>query len=244
MRKFGLNGAMASSLGLHPAARRHRRIVAPQTAGVDVNRPSPIARAGVAIEWSARRFRCVRRRCRDRISLTMPPMSIFGFARTVALISGVLGFAAIVGAQATPSDPARFVASIYANGREPAVWRQWPDGARRGQWFSSALTALWAQCDRRARKERDELGPLDFDVATNSQGAEVKSFTVRILARRLARERRREAYAQQLAAQIGSRERDPLRPPLGARTLDDRRRPFGDRTEHVVAARNPDALPR
>ena len=110
-------------------------------------------------------------------------MSIFGFARTVALISGVLGFAAIAGAQATPSDPARFVASIYANGREPAVWRQWPDGARRGQWFSSALTALWAQCDRRARKERDELGPLDCDVATNSQGAEVKSFTVRTLSR-------------------------------------------------------------
>ena len=33
-----LNGGMASSLGLHPAARRHRhrRIVGPQTAGVDV----------------------------------------------------------------------------------------------------------------------------------------------------------------------------------------------------------------
>jgi hypothetical protein len=111
--------------------------VALQAGGLDTDRRT-IARAGVAIEWSARRFRCVRRRCRDRISLTMPPMSIFGFARTVALISGVLGFAAIVGAQATPSDPARFVASIYANGREPAVWRQWPDGARRGQWFSSA----------------------------------------------------------------------------------------------------------
>ena len=35
-----LNGGMASSLGLHPAARRHRhrRIIAPQTAGVDVDR--------------------------------------------------------------------------------------------------------------------------------------------------------------------------------------------------------------
>ena len=35
-----LNGGMASSLGLHPAARRHRhrRIVGPQTAGVDVER--------------------------------------------------------------------------------------------------------------------------------------------------------------------------------------------------------------
>jgi hypothetical protein len=35
-----LNGGMASSLGLHPAARRlrHRRFIAPQTAGVDVER--------------------------------------------------------------------------------------------------------------------------------------------------------------------------------------------------------------
>jgi hypothetical protein len=123
------------------------------------------------LSWSARRFSCVRR------------PSIFGFARSVALISGVLGFSAIVGAQASPSDPGRFVASIYANGREPAVWAQWLDGARRGEWFSPGLTALWAQCDGRARKIGDELAALDFDVATNSQGAEVKSFTVRTLSR-------------------------------------------------------------
>jgi hypothetical protein len=39
-----LNGGMASSLGLHPAARRlrHRRFIAPQTAGVDVERTSRV----------------------------------------------------------------------------------------------------------------------------------------------------------------------------------------------------------
>jgi hypothetical protein len=108
-------------------------------------------------------------------------MSIFGFARTAALISGVLAFAPIVGAQATRSDPARFVASVYAGGREPAVWAQWLDVARRGEWFSSGLTALWARCDKRAHTINDELGALDFDVATNSQGLEVKSFTVKTL---------------------------------------------------------------
>ena len=113
----------------------------------------------------------------------MPPMSIFGFARIVAHISGVLAFAAIVGAQATPSDPARYVASIYADGREPAVWDQWLDGARRGEWFSRALTALWAQCDTRDRETSDELGAVDFDVATNSQGLEVRRFTVKTLSR-------------------------------------------------------------
>ena len=51
----------------------------------------------------------------------MPPMSIFGFARTAALVTGVLAFAAVVAAQAAPSNPACFVASIYADGREAAV---------------------------------------------------------------------------------------------------------------------------
>jgi hypothetical protein len=39
-------------------------------------------------------------------------------------------------AQAAPSEPARFVASIYADGREGVVWAQWLDGARRAEWFS------------------------------------------------------------------------------------------------------------
>jgi len=113
----------------------------------------------------------------------MRPMSIFGFARTAALIPSILVFAPGVAAQAAPSDPARFVASIYADGREATVWAQWLDGARRGEWFSPRLTALWAQCEGRARKIGDELGALDFDVATNSQGMEVKSFTVTTLSR-------------------------------------------------------------
>ena len=74
----------------------------------------------------------------------MTPMSIFGFARITFLVSGVLAFAATVAARATPSDPARFVASIYADGRESVVWAEWLDGARRREWFSSALTALSA----------------------------------------------------------------------------------------------------
>jgi hypothetical protein len=80
-------------------------------------------------------------------------------------------------------DPARFVASIYADGRVGAVCAQWLDGARRGEWFSHPLTALWAQCDIRARKIEDELGAVDFDVATNSKGLELRRFTVKTLSR-------------------------------------------------------------
>jgi hypothetical protein len=71
-------------------------------------------------------------------------------------------------AQTVRMDPAQFVASIYANGHEGAVWAQWLNRSRRGEWFSSGLTALWAQCDAKARKTGDGLGAVDFDVATNS----------------------------------------------------------------------------
>jgi hypothetical protein len=116
-----------------------------------------------------------------RIPFMMPPMSVFSLACAASLVSGVLACAFVVAAQAAPSDPDRFVASIYANGREGVVWSQWLDGARRREWFSHALTTLWANCDARARETKDELGAADFDVATNSQGMEVKSFTLKTL---------------------------------------------------------------
>ncbi len=103
---------------------------------------------------------------------------MFGLTRAAALV--FLALAPAVAAQAPP-DPARFVASIYAD--EGSVWAQWLDGERRGKWFSRALTALWAECDARAGKIGDELGAVDFDVATNSQGLEVKRFTVETLSR-------------------------------------------------------------
>jgi hypothetical protein len=110
-------------------------------------------------------------------------MSVFGIVRTASLGSGVLACALVLAAQAAPPDPARFVASIYVDGREAKVWAQWLDGARRREWFSQALTRLWADCDARAHKTGDGLGAVDFDVATNSQGMEVKSFTVKTISR-------------------------------------------------------------
>jgi hypothetical protein len=106
-------------------------------------------------------------------------MSIFGLIRTTSLVSGVLACAAMFAAQASPADPDRFVASIYANGREGVVWAQWLDGARRLEWFTQGLATLWANCDAVVHNTGDELGPVDFDVATNSQGMELKSFTVK-----------------------------------------------------------------
>ena len=49
------------------------------------------------------------------------------------------------------------------------------------EWFSHALTGLWAKCDIRAPKFRANWAALDFGVATNSQRLEVNSFTVKTL---------------------------------------------------------------
>jgi hypothetical protein len=116
----------------------------------------------------------------------MPGMFVLGSARLAPLLFGVLVSAVAVAAPAAPPGPARLVASIYADGREGAVWAQWLDRARRGGWFSRSLTALWAKCDAIARKTGDEVGALDFDVATNSQGMEVKRFEVKTLSQTAA----------------------------------------------------------
>jgi hypothetical protein len=50
-----------------------------------------------------------------------PPMSILLW-RSTALVLGVFAFVGMAAAQATQLDPARFAASIYADGREAAVW--------------------------------------------------------------------------------------------------------------------------
>ena len=121
------------------------------------------------------------------IPFMMLPMSVFRLATTASLVSGVLACAFVVAAQAAQSDPDHFVTSIYSNGREANVWAEWLDGLLRREWFTQALTTLWANCDAHAHKTGDGLGAVDFDVATNSQGMEVKSFTVKTLSQDASR---------------------------------------------------------
>lgn len=85
------------------------------------------------------------------------------------IVAGLLTTCGLVPAFASGADPSSFISSIYARGHEEAVWTQWLSSAKRGAWLSPDLTALWNRCDISARKSKDELGPLDFDIATNSQ---------------------------------------------------------------------------
>jgi len=98
--------------------------------------------------------------------IDFPLMPRFRFSWVAAIIAALftVGFAFADG-----PDAGRFIESIYAHGREDAIWSQWLDSAKRGAWLSRDLTALWNQCDARARQSNDPLGAVEFDIATNSQ---------------------------------------------------------------------------
>jgi hypothetical protein len=109
----------------------------------------------------------------------VPLFRIFWFAGLLVVLFALPPAPAFAGG----SDPAEFVTSIYAHGREDAVWTQWLDAAKRKPWVSRDLAALWGRSDAKAHKSKDELGALDFDIATNSQlGWEsFKGFTVKVV---------------------------------------------------------------
>ena len=105
----------------------------------------------------------------------------------VRIVVFAIGLIASAIAAAAPADPAAFVSSIYAHGAEDKVWTQWLDPAARKRWFTVATAELWAKCDASAKATNDEMGPLDFDVASNSQGAVVKSAKVKVVSQDAAR---------------------------------------------------------
>lgn len=109
----------------------------------------------------------------------MPPFRLSWIAAIVAAFFA----ATLAPALAAGPDPGRFVELIYAHGRVDAVWSQWLDGAKRGAWVSHDLAALWGRCDASARKAKDELGALDFVIATNSQldWSSFKGFAVKVV---------------------------------------------------------------
>lgn len=114
---------------------------------------------------------------------------LFRRCKGAAILGAVLAglFAAgLAPAFAGEADPSRFIASIYAHGRVDAVWTQWLSDAKRGAWFSRDVAALWRQCEASARKAKDEEGPVDFVIATNSQldWSSFKGFTVSVVSQR------------------------------------------------------------
>lgn len=109
--------------------------------------------------------------------MNIPPISRRAvIAAIVALsLSPLLAVAMVV------PQPTSIIASIYKGTLRThgTVGALWLDPRDRPATLSKALVALWAKADAAAKKRGDEIGPIDWDVTTNSQGMKVKSFALR-----------------------------------------------------------------
>jgi hypothetical protein len=88
----------------------------------------------------------------------------------------LLFFAAVPLAAQIP-DPVAVVNSIYKGGdSRGAAFGLDPEERR--QYFSKSTVALWDKADDVSKANGDEIGPIDFDISTNTQGADVKSYSI------------------------------------------------------------------
>ncbi len=78
-------------------------------------------------------------------------------------------------------DPVAIVNGIYQRAMKDfdgrVVTLSFAKGDRKYN-FSAELVAAWEKLDARPKVSEDDIGPIDFDPVTNSQGAAVKSFKV------------------------------------------------------------------
>jgi hypothetical protein len=101
--------------------------------------------------------------------------------RAIIAAGMMLSFSPLLAVAKVEPEPAGIVTSIYkgtlkTHGRVGALWL---DPRDRPATLSKAVVALWAKADAAAKKSGNELGPIDWDVTTNSQGMTVKSFTLK-----------------------------------------------------------------
>jgi hypothetical protein len=80
-------------------------------------------------------------------------------------------------AERASRDPAAILKEIYKgnDSRNAAFGLEESD---RRKYLSKSLIELWAKADAKVNPRGDEVGPIDFDVTTNSQGMYVKSYSM------------------------------------------------------------------
>jgi hypothetical protein len=95
----------------------------------------------------------------------------------IAFVIAALLFAAGLRLEAATPDPVAIVHSIYdgASKREMAFGL---DPAERHKFLSKSTAALWNLAEAKSNPNGDEIGAIDFDITTNTQGADVKSYSV------------------------------------------------------------------
>jgi hypothetical protein len=97
--------------------------------------------------------------------------------RDLALSTAAILFCAATPLAAATPDPVAIVHSIYdgASKREMAFGL---DPAERHKFLSKSIAALWDLAEAKSNPNGDEIGAIDFDITTNTQGAEVTSYSI------------------------------------------------------------------
>lgn len=97
--------------------------------------------------------------------------------RAVAFAIAAIFLSAMARVEAATPDPVAIVHSIYdgTSKREMAFGL---DPAERRKFLSKSTVALWDLAEAKSNPNGDEIGAIDFDITTNTQGADVKSYSI------------------------------------------------------------------
>ena len=78
---------------------------------------------------------------------------------------------------ADTAEPLAIVNGIYKGGNTTGM-AFGLDPKERHQFFSKSTAALWDKAEAVSNPNGNEIGAIDFDITTNSQGADVKSYAI------------------------------------------------------------------
>ncbi len=97
--------------------------------------------------------------------------------RLVYILCGTVFLFVTVPLCAQTPDPVTVVNSIY-NGGSSRGAAFGLDPEERHKYFSKSTAALWDKAEAKVNPNGDEIGAIDFDPSTNTQGADVKSYSI------------------------------------------------------------------
>lgn len=95
-------------------------------------------------------------------------------------VSLAVSFAPALAATVPSQAPEAFIAAIYArvtSGDGTKGGGEFTEAKAAGRWFSREVVKAWVAAEAKAEKDGD-IGPIDFDLFTDSQDPQVRSITI------------------------------------------------------------------